>query len=84
MTDTATSTAEQTIPLRLAQHLVSMVLSSEDCEIATQGGAGRCLDDAVAVRWEHGFADQVCEHHAQTAIERGAVVVFAKRHDGED
>jgi hypothetical protein len=75
--------AEQTIPLRLAQHLVSEMLSGEDCEIATQGGVGRCIENAVAVRWDHGFADMVCDHHAQTAAERGAVVVFAKRHDGE-
>jgi hypothetical protein len=76
--------AEQDIPLRFVQHLVSEVLASGDCEIATAGGSGRCIEDAVAVRWEHGFADQVCEHHAQTSIARGALVVFAKRHDGKD
>lgn len=70
---------EQTVPLPFAEQLVTQILFGEDCEIATQGGAGRCIEEAVAMRYEHGFVDGVCETHAEHAIGRGAVVVFAKR-----
>lgn len=73
--------------LRLAQHLAWADIDGrvdQDCEVATQGGEGRCIERAVAIRWEQGFADRVCEQHALSAATRGAVVVYAKRQDGSD
>ena len=43
---------------------------------------GRCPRDSVAVKWEDGFADWVCEKHAETAAGRGALMIRPKRHDG--
>lgn len=48
---------------------------NEDCEIVGFSGEGRCLEPAVAVRWEDGHADNVCEGHSQRAIQRGALVI---------
>lgn len=73
--------------LRFTQHLVDQydpIDHGVDCEVATQSGAGRCIETAVAVRWENGFADAVCDHHAETAKGRGALVVYPRRHDGSE
>jgi hypothetical protein len=68
---------------RLAEHLASEVADARSrCELTTDTGSGRCKGGAAAVRWEAGFADVVCQHHADTATERGAVVVQMRRHDG--
>jgi hypothetical protein len=52
------------------------------CELTDRWGA--CCDgEAVAVRWEHDFADFVCERHAKFAVERGALVVRATKNSRE-
>lgn len=71
--------------LAAAQHLTEEVLSQRlvnICDLTAVKGSGPCLRRSVAIRWEDGFADLVCEHHAQTARDRGALVIFPKRHDG--
>lgn len=81
--------------LRAAQHLASETMSSlSNCdltadpadaaraEVATAPSRGRCPRKAVGIRWEHGFADRVCEVHANSAKERGALVIYPRRHDG--
>lgn len=84
ISEAGAATVEQMVLFRLVEHLVSEVLDGDDCEVATQGGAGRCIEEAVAVRWESGFADKVCQMHAETAADRGAVVAYGKRHDGTE
>ena len=84
VSETGAATVEQMVLFRPVEHLASMVLDGEDCEVATQGGAGRCIEEAVAVRWEKGFADRVCEHHAERAADRGAVIAYGRRHDGTE
>lgn len=72
---------ELTATSRLAAHLASEVLGTVgQCSIASV--TDRCEEQAVAVRWEDGFADEVCELHAEAARERGAIVIEARRHDG--
>lgn len=75
--------ADAPITRRFAEHLASEIIGGT-CELTGDGTNGACDQAAVAVRWEHGFADSVCQHHAETALARGAEVVFAKRHNGED
>lgn len=82
-------------PLRLAEHLASVAMG-ERCDLVAFSGEandfenrrdhrGRCPRPAVAIRWEAGFADDVCDRHAQAATERGsALIVRPKRHDGTD
>jgi hypothetical protein len=36
---------------------------------------GRCTNPSVAMRWEQGFGDAVCEKHGARAEERGALVL---------
>lgn len=43
---------------------------------AADGGC--CAGGPVAVRWEDGFMDTVCDKHAQSARARGALVVYAE------
>lgn len=72
---------------RLAEHLASEAVGSRctlTADLDAESRDGRCRGSAVAVRWESGFADDVCERHATTALARGAVVVYPKRHNGED
>lgn len=68
---------EPTVPLSLAERLLPD-LPWDDCELVGRSGSGRCIEPAVAVRWEDGFLDEVCEHHAHRAAARGAVVVWGK------
>lgn len=52
---------------RFAQHLASELVDGGGwCHLAKESG-GRCKEPDAAVRWENGFADVVCEHHAETA-----------------
>lgn len=85
-TDGEPFTVDTTNPLlRLAQHLASRERdqwSTPTCELTTKEDSGRCRGEAVGVRWEDGFADLVCEGHAEDAEARGAIVVRARRHDG--
>ena len=72
---------------RFAEHLVSEAMGDR-CTLAGDSDAadsnrGRCTDQAVAVRWEDGFADDVCERHAAAAIGRGSLVIWPQRHNGE-
>lgn len=71
---------------RLLAHLVSEAIGTQ-CELTAEPGSrpqpGRCEGEAVAIRWEDGFADNVCDRHAQLARERGAVVIEPVRHNGE-
>jgi hypothetical protein len=67
---------------RLAAHLADYQLPGR-CDLV-DGVGGRCRGARVAVQWEHGFADFVCEEHAASAIERGALVVRGQRHDGTE
>lgn len=79
--------------LRLAQHLASEILGGGRCKLIAIAGQeneyepwsedyGRCPHPVVALRWEDGFADEVCEQHADEAEGRGAIVVRPLRHDG--
>lgn len=74
--------------LRLAQHLADAFVDGRhrpvDCELTGFSGSGRCIEPAVAVRWEMGFADLACEEHSRRAKERGALVVYPHRHDGSE
>lgn len=45
------------------------------CELADQRGFDRCKAPVAAARFEDGFLDLVCEDHAVSAEERGALVV---------
>lgn len=73
----------EAIPRRFAEHLVHNSLGSR-CELTSFVDSSRCSGEAVAIRWEAGFADDVCQDHAETAIKRGAAVVFARHHDGTE
>jgi len=81
---TEKSSLEARNVLRLAQHLLSEISHADlgRCELAIQDGS-RCDERANAVRWEDNFADLVCEAHARSAVARGALVVYPKRHDGQ-
>lgn len=69
---------------RLAAHLASETIG-ELCELTDPFGSadGRCAGRAIAVRWEDGFADDVCEKHAERVKADGALVIYPKRHNGE-
>lgn len=67
---------------RMAQALVHEVWFEEDCEVTGFSGEGRCIEPAVAIRWEHGFMDRVCQEHATRAQNRGALVVSPRKQDG--
>lgn len=45
------------------------------CELTTDDGCERCPREPVAVRYEHGFIDIVCDDHASSAERRLAVVI---------
>lgn len=72
---------------RFVEHLVSEVMSDRCTLVAesavTPRNRGRCEEPAVAIRWEDGYADDVCDNHAAAAVRRGALVVRPKRHNGE-
>lgn len=72
---------------RFAEHLASEAIGSR-CELVAHPGKGsrdgRCAGQAVAIKWEDGFADDVCIRHATTASDRGAIVIYPKRHNGEE
>lgn len=78
--------------LRLAQHLATQIVGGRcdltafpedrDRKEAWRENQGRCPGDVVAIRWEDGFADKVCERHAAEAESRGVIVVRPQRHDG--
>lgn len=68
---------------RFLQHLASVAVAPR-CELVDVATHDRCRGEAVAVKWEHGFADSVCERHTQTAMDGGAVVVYPHRHDGSE
>lgn len=91
----STAAAAQAVPLRLAQHLAHAAIEAQvRCELTAFPGEsddfeavqnrGRCRANAVAIRWEDGFADGVCARHAENATKRGACVVFAQRHNGQE
>ena len=68
--------------LRLAQHLASSEVDGGGlCHIVCSTGE-RCEEPDAAIRWENGFADIVCEHHAQAARYRDALVVYPALNDG--
>lgn len=70
---------------RLAAHLTSEALGDR-CELTALTGnrSGRCAGAAVAIRWEEGFADDVCALHADRVHDdSGALVVYPLRHNGE-
>lgn len=69
---------------RLAEHLASEALGLR-CELTDPFGnpSGRCPGRAIAIRWEDGFADDVCEEHAGRVKAEGALVIYPKRHDGQ-
>lgn len=70
---------------RFAEHLASESMG-EYCALVDSGPGrakrGRCSGQAVAIRWEDGFADDVCELHAAAALGRGSLVIRPKRHNG--
>lgn len=67
---------------RLSAHLANEIVS-EDVRCAVAVDEDRCPRRARAMRWEDGYTDAVCELHAAIAQARGAVVIVAKRHNGE-
>lgn len=74
--------SDQDQMLRLTQHLASELVDGGGWCHLSVGEGTRCKEPDVAVRWEDGFADVVCEMHAETARQRGALVVYPKRHNG--
>ncbi len=66
---------------RLAQHLAYEAKPAK-CELSTDNGH-KCMQRVAAVRWLSHFADHVCEEHAASAEERGALIVRCVRHDGQ-
>ncbi|SIC07363.1 Uncharacterised protein [Mycobacteroides abscessus subsp. abscessus] len=71
---------------RLAEHLASESIRGY-CELTALPGDfsrdGACHEKAVAIRWVDGFADSVCEQHAERVKADGALVIYPKRHNGE-
>lgn len=77
---------------RLAEHLaedaqrlrcdLTAFPSEGDMHEYRRDDRGRCKGDVVGVRWEHGWADWVCERHAVNAEGRGVLVIRPKHHDG--
>lgn len=67
---------------RMAEGLAYLAFKGGDCELTGFSGSGRCVEPAVAVRFEHHFLDEVCEEHAMRALERGAQVVYPKQANG--
>lgn len=72
---------------RFAEHLASEVMG-EHCTLVADSSThhatrGRCTGQAVAIRWEDGYADDVCELHAAAASGRGSLVIRPKRHNGD-
>ena len=53
-----------------------LLYDNPDCELVGLGGAGRCIEPAVAARIIAGFVDLVCTEHAERALARGIRVVF--------
>lgn len=49
--------------------------AGERCDLTTDAGPGHCPGSVTAIRFEDGFTDAVCGHHADTARHRGALVV---------
>lgn len=47
----------------------------EDCEQPTQGGQGRCIEPAVAIKVESGRALQVCHVHATPTLGGDSLIV---------
>lgn len=95
MTDLREQADEKAALLRLAEHLTSECITPGvgRCSLVAAPGVpdhdeawpedrGRCPGLMAAIRWEDGFADEVCERHAAEAEKRGAVVVRPRRHDG--
>lgn len=68
--------------LALTQRLVSEVVDGCGWCHLTRDDGGRCKEPDVAVRWEDGFMDVVCERHAERARERGALVVYPPGKEG--
>lgn len=68
--------------IAFTEHLAS-ASARHRCELTadreTDPSYGRCDQPVVAVRWEDGFSDSVCELHAQRARERGALVAAVSR-----
>lgn len=58
----------------LVEHLVAGALGPR-CELTDDQGRDRCPNPAVGIRWEDGFADDVCEKHAASAEHRDALVI---------
>jgi len=52
-----------------------------DCEVAGFSGSGRCIEPAVAARFDGVFIDLVCAEHAARAVERGTYVAYPKETD---
>lgn len=84
-------TADLDALARLAAHLLDGNMHGRCAITAFPGEAddtepprtrGRCPGQTAAVRWEDGFADEVCKRHAEEAEGRGVLVVRPKRHDG--
>jgi hypothetical protein len=65
----------------LLQELVHQVVGGE-CEIAGDNDWA-CRSGSVAIRWEDGFIDSVCDRHAESAKERGALVIYPKQASGD-
>lgn len=65
----------------MAEYLAKETIGRQ-CELTADRGYKRCPDPAVAVRWEDGFADDVCEEHAQSALDRGRATVIYSRARG--
>jgi len=55
--------------------MTRIVASWSTCELVDRAGYDRCKDPVAAARFEDGFLDLVCTDHADSAEERGALVV---------
>lgn len=60
-----------------AANLVSNALREhhDDCELVGLSGWGRCIEPAIAMQWEDGSTNMICDEHAARATDRGVLVI---------
>lgn len=65
------------------QAVIDRLVDELDCEVVNDHDTrSPCLEEGVAVRFEgfgNEFLDVVCAEHAQRAVDRGALVIYAQK-----
>lgn len=66
----------------LAEYLAKKLAGSY-CELTALPGEanpnGPCQNRAVAIRWQDDFADYLCNEHAESVADKGAIVIKVRR-----